>query len=341
MGLSGRYFCMLVLVLAWMGRAQASEDLCFDFASPILDSLLQASRVQRLLIVVRNAEVDARWAAKGLSFVVRRRGIEVTIMRNSQALSPRDLAVEESQANQAQMVAIIEVLSGSDPKLATADFRDRTGVRLAMLSGVRAQSAQCRVADLASPPKGGEEERALGTPSDESEEESDIRDTPEDRPARQGPDRTWYGWQLMLADAASVGALLSPVPSLAVPTYLLAPPLIHAANGEGRSAWLSIGLRSGIPLAGIGLGFLSAHLGACSKASDSCQGSRVLGGLFVGMAIAAIVDDALLTWKETKDPDNATYAAALRRPGKDPGLSVGVGVLPYRAGAGLSLAGHF
>jgi hypothetical protein len=259
-------------------------------------------------------------------------------MRNSRALSPHDLAVEEASANQAQVVAVIEVLAGSEPRMATADFRDRAGQRLAMLSGARAQNAQCLGAGSMPPSRGAEREH---TPPDEAEDEDDDRDTPENRPSREDPDRSWYGWRLMVADGASVVALVSPIPSFAVPTYLLAPPLIHAADGEGRAAWLSLGLRSGTPLAGIGLGFLSAHLGACRKASDSCHGSWVLGGLLVGMAVAAIVDDTLLAWKDSKDPDSPLASAALRQLRKDRGFSVGVGVLPYRSGAGLGMAGRF
>jgi len=338
-GCAHRFFPFLLGALALLCArgAEANEDLCFDFASPTLDSLLQSSSVQRLLVVVRNGEVDARLAAKGLSLAVRRRGVEVTIMRNSQALSPHDLAVEESTANQAQMVAVIEVLAGTDPKMATADFRDRAGQRLAVLSGVRSQSAQCQGAGSVAPPQGSERERALATPPEESEEQ----DTPGDVPPSEGPDRTWYGWQLMLADTASVVAILSPVPSFAVPTYLLAPPLIHAANGQARGAWLSVGLRSGVPLAAAGLGLLATQLGACDKASDSCGGSLVLGALLVSMAVVAIVDDTLLAWKETKDPDSPSYAARLRPTDKDRGVSVGVGLLSYRQGAGLGLAGRF
>jgi hypothetical protein len=329
-------------MLACSGQAQANDESCFDFASPTLDSLFQTSSVQRVLIVVRTPEVDARLAAKGLSLAARRRGVEVIIMRNSQALSPRDLAVEECAANQAQLVAIVEVVAGSDPKMATADFRDRAGQKLAVLSGVRAQTAQCRGAGAAASPQGSERDRALGASSAESraeEEEEDIPEAPGALPSGEGPGRTWYGWQLMIADATSVVALLSPVPSFAVPTFLLAPPLIHAANGEGRSAWLSLGLRSGIPLTAAGLGFLVAHSGTCDK--DGCGGSLALDAFFVGMAMAAIVDDAVLTWKAAKDPDSPSYSAALGRTRKDFGSSVGVGLVPYRQGAGVGMAGRF
>jgi hypothetical protein len=227
MGLCRWYLGVLVLVLACAGRAEANDEGCFDFASPTLDSLFQASVAQRMLIVVRTPEVDARMAAKGLSLAARRRGVETTIMRISQASSARDLAVEEARASQAQMVAIIEVVSGSEPKMdhkmdpmmASSDFRDRSGQRLAVLSAVRAQSAQCRTAGAVPSPRGPEQARAPGMPADELEEQE--ADTPDDLPPSEGPGRTWYGWQLMLADAASVAVLLSPVPSFAVPTYLL------------------------------------------------------------------------------------------------------------------------
>ncbi len=329
-------------MLACSGHAQANDEICFDFASPTLDSLLQSGSVQRLLIVVRAPEVDARFAAKGLSLAARRRGVEVIIMRNSQALLPHDLAVEECAANQAQLVAIVEVVAGGDPKTATADFRDRAGQKLAVLSSVRAQTAQCRGAGSASSPQGPERDRAMGASSAESgveEEEEDIPDAPGAPPPGEGPGRTWYGWQLMIADATSVVAILSPVPSFAVPTFLLAPPLIHAANGQARSAWLSIGLRLAVPLTAAGLGFLVTHSGTCDK--DGCGGSLALDAFFVGMAVAAIVDDAVLTWKEAKDPDSPSYSIALRRRRKDPGFSVGVDLVPHRQGAGVGMVGRF
>jgi hypothetical protein len=66
-----------------------------------------------------------------------------------------------------------------------------------------------------------------------------------------------------------------------------------------------------------------------------------LGGLFVGMAVAAIIDDSLLAWKATKDPDSPLSCSSQRRSRKDPRISLGVGVLPYRTGAGLGMAGRF
>ncbi len=134
---------VLAFMLICAGPAEARDEACFDFASPTLDSLFQASVVHRLLIVVRTFEVDARWAAKGLSLAARRGGVETTIMRIAPAVSSHDLAVEEAGANQAQMVAIIEVVAGSEPKMSTADFRDRSGQRLALLSALQAQSGRC------------------------------------------------------------------------------------------------------------------------------------------------------------------------------------------------------
>jgi hypothetical protein len=41
------------------------------------------------------------------------------------------------------------------------------------------------------------------------------------------------------------------------------------------------------------------------------------------------------------DPGSRTDPAETRPPSKPPGLSVSVGLLPYRQGAGLGLAGRF
>ena len=339
MGLLGRWFQVPLIVLTLLGArsAHADDDGCFDFASSTLGSLMQQSSVQRLLIMVRNSEVDARLAAKGLSLAVRRRGVEVTIMRNSRALSPHDLAVEEASANQVQMVAIIDVPEESEPETAVAEFRDRAGQKLATLSAPLAQRADCEAALAAAAQPAFA--RQDGGPTTRGSAPSTVR---EESSQDEGPGHTWYGWQLLLADAGSLLLLYNPAPWIAVGTYLMVPAAIHAANGQGMRAWLSFGLRLGMPFVGTGLGLLALHGGACENDGDGiCGGAMIVGTFILGMVVAAIVDDAAVAWKVSEDPDSRFSSAEPRPPRRAAGVAVGVGVLPYRNGAGLGFAGCF
>jgi hypothetical protein len=332
MSLSGRWFVVLLvaLVLLCARGAHADDDGCFDFASSTLGSLLQQSSVQRLLIVVRNSEVDARLAAKGLSLAVRRRGVEVTIMRNSRALSPHDLAVEEASANQVQMVAIIDVPEESEPETAVAEFRDRAGQKLATLSALLAQRADCEAALAATAQPALARDDGAPTAREEASQD-------------EGPGHTWYGWQLLLADVGSLLLLYNPAPWISAGTYLLVPAAIHAANGQGKRAWLSFGLRLGTPLVATGLGLLALYGGACENDSEpaTCGGAMIVGTFVLGMVVAAIIDDAAVAWKASEDPDSRFSSVESRPPRKAAGVAVGVGVLPYRNGAGLGFAGRF
>jgi hypothetical protein len=344
-GLSRRLSLILMVVGLLQARhAVADGGDCYDFVSPTLDGLLQPGKVQRLVIVVRTTAVDARLAAKSLSLAARRRGVEVTIMRNSEFASPRDLAVEETEANQAQMAALIEVSTGGEPVTATAELRDPAGMKLAVLTGPRSAGVECQGAGAANPPRGSsmsEWEKIERTPPAASG--SPLRDSPESQNSDEEPGHTWYGWQLMLVDTGSLLLLFTPAPALALVSYFAAPPAIHAANDQGSRAWLSFVLRLGIPLAGAGLGLLAASGGSCDKQEEPalCGYALVVGGLAIGMFAAAIIDDTALAWKVSEDRQIRFTSGEPGHPPETPTVSVGVGVLPYRHGAGLGLAGQF
>src|SRR5262245_28032378 len=81
------------------------------------------------------------------------------------------------------------------------------------------------------------------------------------RADQAGHEAQWYGWQLMIADAASVTLIFGSAAIqaysgsdiddawLAVPlaTWAAAPAVIHLGHGEGWSAAGSVGLRVGLP----------------------------------------------------------------------------------------------
>jgi hypothetical protein len=83
---------------------------------------------------------------------------------------------------------------------------------------------------------------------------------------------------------------------LGVGTYLLGPPIAHAAHGNGGRAWGSFGLRLGMPVGG-------ALVGAGNK--DSVEG--LLAGFTLGYLGAVVIDAAALAWER---PPAATSVAS-------------------------------
>lgn len=138
--------------------------------------------------------------------------------------------------------------------------------------------------------------------------------------AAESPTR-WYGWQILLSDAASVVLVMSGVGddsafsnarrTLALVGYLGAPSMIHAFHGEWSRIVGSLGLRLGLPVAGGGVG---AALGAGCEGSrepeseiadlNFCQLGWIVSGVAVG-AFGAMLIDALLAHKEVPG-DRAT-----------------------------------
>lgn len=144
-------------MLLRVGSASADDSRCFEFASPTSERVFQTNGVQRLLIVLRFPDVDGQLAAKGLSRAARRHGIEATMMRSPEGASAHDLSVKESKANQAQMVAIVEISTGPEPKTATVEFRDDAGQEVAVLQSLLRSDEGCRAAEVehAQPRRGG------------------------------------------------------------------------------------------------------------------------------------------------------------------------------------------
>jgi hypothetical protein len=129
-------FMMPLLMVSSVGRASAGESRCFEFASPTAEQVFRTTGVQRLLIVLRFSGVDGQLAAQGLSRAAKRHGIEATMIRSPEGASAHDLAVKESKANQAQLVAIVEISTGPEPKMATVEFRDNAGQEIAVLQSL-------------------------------------------------------------------------------------------------------------------------------------------------------------------------------------------------------------
>ena len=141
-------FVMSALFLLPLGRARADDSRCFEFVSPTAEQVFRASGAQRLLIALRFSGVDGQLAATALSRAAGRHGIETRMIRSPERTSVRDLAVRESKANQAQMVAIVEISTGPEPKTATVEFWDSSGQELAVLQSLARNGEGCRAAEV-------------------------------------------------------------------------------------------------------------------------------------------------------------------------------------------------
>src|SRR4051812_31855654 len=164
------------------------------------------------------------------------------------------------------------------------------------------------------------------------------------------PKTSWYGWQTLLSDAATIGlgalayaaddakyASSSPqnyelganvLFAAGVATYALGAPAVHWAHGNGRKGLASLGLRVGLPLGGFLAGMLigSATCGNDDNEFVSCP--VVLGALAFlgGMVAAPVVDAAVIAREPVAPPTGPRFQAAL---------------VPSGSGGTFVLAGRF
>jgi len=102
--------------------------------------------------------------------------------------------------------------------------------------------------------------------------DDELAAEPRERPAPpkpKPPPEHWYGWQLLLSDAASLAFYSSSVRFDAggigsVVGFVAVPPVIHLLHGQGGHAALSAGLRLGLPV----LGAVAFGYTTCGKSSS-------------------------------------------------------------------------
>src|SRR5262249_21699830 len=119
---------------------------------------------------------------------------------------------------------------------------------------------------------------------------------------RAGAEVGWYGYQILLADAAAPALATAhgePGVVAAFIGYLLAGPVIHAAHGDGTTAIIDFGLRLGAPIAG----------GAIASSRRHGR-RRALLGAVGGMGIALATDWAGLSWPGPLQPGSLTPDAS-------------------------------
>ena len=217
----------------------------------------------------------------------------------------------------------------SDARASTRGNRRATrrlvGALACALVGAAATSA--RADGEAVTGAGSEAESAVGLP------------TPAAPSSRPGPTTrltSWYGYQILLSDAAFVGlGFATDKPEVWFPGYLGAPILIHALHGRVDLAVLSPAARLILPLVGMAIGSQHKH---CNAGGDECE----LGGAIVGAGTGALVAMLLdwgLAWNREVVPTSETVPPAA--PAKPAGPSVSGGFAPRRDGLSLVLGGTF
>ena len=133
--------------------------------------------------------------------------------------------------------------------------------------------------------------------------------------ADREPATSWYGWQILISDAASMAALGAAAGSdspmnaglllLAIGGYLVPPPIIHGMHDQGGRSLLSVGMRLGLPV----LGAAVAEGASSGCEGVDCSGDAALVGLLLGAGAALALDVALAN--EAVKPARTTPGVAL------------------------------
>jgi hypothetical protein len=139
-------------------------------------------------------------------------------------------------------------------------------------------------------------------------------DAAESRPTR------WYGWQTLLADAASITMFLGSSSAsttgaeVALVGYAAGGPAIHFAHSQWSSGLGSLGLRFGLPLVGFYTG--AAIAGPACPASQGrdplgCGLGYMVGGVLFGGLAAVVLDATVLAYEPAKATRGAWVAPSL------------------------------
>jgi hypothetical protein len=116
----------------------------------------------------------------------------------------------------------------------------------------------------------------------------------------------WYGWQVMLADAATIGVTIaSQNPYVFAGSYLIGAPVVHAVHERGGASVASLGLRVALPVVGGMLGSAAARCGHPNGDADFCGFGEVIVGFGAGLLLASAIDAAALSWETVpKKPES-------------------------------------
>jgi len=145
------------------------------------------------------------------------------------------------------------------------------------------------------------------------------------------PTTTWYGYQTLLSDGASIGlGLLTDSPYVWIAGYLVGPVIIHGVHRRPGLAVLSPLMRVVLPVLGVAIG---TQFKSCNAYGDECAVGGAIVGSGLGIAAAMILDWSL-GWEKAPTP---------ARPNPRPaGFAVSaLGIAPHEGGLNLVFGGRF
>jgi hypothetical protein len=124
------------------------------------------------------------------------------------------------------------------------------------------------------------------------------------------PKRTrWYGWQTLLADAASVALIVGGASAesgelalVGVGGLWLAAPTVHFSHRNVGRGLLSLGARFAFPITGAAIGAAAEDCGASDGELDLCPLGGILAGGLLGLVTAVIVDASVLAHEPDPEP---------------------------------------
>lgn len=103
-----------------------------------------------------------------------------------------------------------------------------------------------------------------------------------------------YGWQIVIADAATTVLFVNGQGKPGLALYALAGPMIHGAHEQAGRAMGSLALRLGLPVLSAWTWGWYAHSG-CAPHDDDCETDGAVAiGLVLGFATAMVLDATVL-----------------------------------------------
>lgn len=131
-------------------------------------------------------------------------------------------------------------------------------------------------------------------------------------------EKTWYGWQNLVVDAASITVLAIGVANwnggagLRVAGglgYVFGSPTVHWIHGNIGPGFGSLGMRVLLPpiglVVGLVVGAISAAGDGSSRSNEETLATGMIAGFFIGVAIPVALDAAVLGWEKNEVPNTA------------------------------------
>ena len=139
---------------------------------------------------------------------------------------------------------------------------------------------------------------------------------PAQPPAKEKPavvtEKTWYGWQNLVADAVSVTVVSigianesTGLTTAGVIGYVFGSPTVHWIHGKIGWGFGSMGMRILLPPTGLVIGLVAGAIAGEGRDDDALV-TGMIAGFYVGVAIPVVLDAVVLGWEKNEVPAEKT-----------------------------------